>query len=78
MKRLLLALSLYSSGLLLSSYVIASELTRTEEQLTPTTMTTVEPAPGLKQTYIYRNYFPVQVCTSAQGSGMTQTYCYTP
>jgi hypothetical protein len=75
MKRLLLALFLYSTGLLLGSYVVASEVTKTEDDRVRS-ITGIEIYPGVKQEHIFRNDGSYQSCVTSKQELYTQTTCF--
>ena len=75
MKRLLLALTLYSTGLLFGSYVVASEVTKTEDDRVRT-IYSYEIYPGVKEDHIFRNDGSYQSCTTFKQQLYTQTTCF--
>jgi hypothetical protein len=84
MKRLLLALTLYSTGLLCSSYVLAYTLV--DDPTSPTgkspstgsdtlRINTIDIAPGMRQQTIYQNSKPTLSCYTYGSEGISQTFC---
>jgi hypothetical protein len=75
MKRLLLALILYSSGILFVSCVAASELHKLEDNRVKS-VTSYEIYPGVKQDHIFRNDGTYQSCVTSKQELYTQTTCF--